>query len=177
MTRTKEKARRRAWGWTLLGSVLLLGALGMIPATFVSLQEQARIAEAPHWPATPGTVLSSTVEWRPTRYHRDYFARLRYTYVVDGIPRSSGVVGYSFNGGDFGRDAAAARTFAARYPVGSTVTVHYDPKDPASAMLFPGDGSTEMSMVVLIAVAGLAELGGALACFAVAKRRRRARAS
>ncbi len=176
MTRPKGKAKRRAWGWSLLGWLLLFGALGIVPATLVSLQEQQRLAEIPHWPTTPGTVLSATVEWQPSRSHRDYFARIQYTYVVDRVSHSSRNVGYSFNGGDFGRDADAARAFAAGYPVGSTVTVHYDPKDPESAVLFPGDGSAGKSVLVLLAVAGIAELGGAIACFAVAKRRRRATA-
>jgi hypothetical protein len=82
MTRPKGKAKRRAWGWSLLGWLLLFGALGIVPATVVSLQEQRRLGEIPHWPTTPGTVLSATVEWQPSRYHRDYFARIQYTCVV-----------------------------------------------------------------------------------------------
>ena len=86
------------------------------------------------WAQTAGTVLSTTIQVRRVGQSRSETPMVIYTYQVDGQPYQS----YRVRAGDeTGRIRVigdASRTLE-RYPVGSNVTVYYDPADPANAAL------------------------------------------
>lgn len=101
------------WGWSVL--------------------QNARVSES--WPTASGEVLSSTVRVDRDEDGTSYFADVTYRYVVDDLEYASDSVSF----GQFGSsDRDHAEGIVARYPVGSQVTVFYDPEDVETAVLEPG---------------------------------------
>jgi hypothetical protein len=86
------------------------------------------------WAQTVGTVLSTTIQIRRLGQTRAEIPMVIYSYEVDGRPYQSHRVRA---GDDTGRlpVVTSASTTLDRYPVGSNVTVYYDPHDPANAAL------------------------------------------
>ena len=120
--------------------VLFCAAAGLLLSLFLISNRRTAMAAA-RWPTTTGTILSSVAE-------------ARRTLVPSGRGQTvtvwSPVVEYSYRaqGRDyhgtrlaFGADVAGAQALAeetvARYPVGREVTVHFDPANPAFAVLEP----------------------------------------
>ena len=118
----------------VMGAVLILAGLGLV--AFMR-RRHALVRASQAWPAVPGTVLESAVR----RYGRSvetrwrYYPAVRYRYEVEGRA-------YTGRRLYFDEMAWASRSSAARlahkYPPGATVTVRYDPDDPARALLEPG---------------------------------------
>ena len=90
------------------------------------------------WPTTTGVVRDAALKTtfqKPGKAPR-FSAIICYSYTVDGIPRASTRI-------DFGdplrltKDEALASVYR-NYPVGKTVTVYYDSKNPDLATLVPG---------------------------------------
>lgn len=117
-----------------------------------------RLARAAAWPVAPGRVTISRVETRrgsddsgPT--HRSYEAVVEFRYEVGDLSFSSRQIalGWRTSGARKGAEAVVAR-----YPVGATVEVHYDPDNPSEAALERPRAASWLM------------LGAALACFAVA---------
>lgn len=111
---------------------------------------------AASWPTTDGEVAYSeaveTPRWSGERKleRRDERPDVRYRYSVEGrhytgkgISMSTGLVPYW--------EDVLARRIVERYPVGSKVTVHYDPSDPRVAVLEPG-ASIESWLALLAGV-------------------------
>ena len=85
-------------------------------------------------------VLRGTVSSTYTR-PPEYYVSVQYTYDVEGSPYFSSR--YSLGGGDrasdlYGEHSDAETEATDRFPVGAPLTVHYDPKEPTSAVLAPG---------------------------------------
>jgi Protein of unknown function (DUF3592) len=114
--------------------VLFFGAAGIMMLLFL-ISNWRTASAAARWPTTTGTILSSVAE-----PHR--------TLVPGGRGQTatmwSSVIEYSYRVQDrdyhgtrlaFGADVAGPRDLAektaARYPVGSKVTVHFDPANPS----------------------------------------------
>lgn len=79
------------------------------------------------WPTAPGIVETSqsTVQRRSRHVH------IGYAYEVQAVRyRSSRVAFGSYS-------PAAGRRWLRQYPVGATVTVRFDPRDPATSVLEP----------------------------------------
>ena len=98
-----------------------------------------------NWPATQGRVVESSVDTRTVtktsnnkrRTTTEYRATIRYEYVVNSTTYTNDRItverpGYS------GKDRGAAENSARAYPTGSAVTVYYDPRNPATAVLRTG---------------------------------------
>jgi hypothetical protein len=122
----------------IIQGFLFFAAAGLI-SSLVVLSDLAETRAARGWPTAPGTVLSSRAEG-----HRELVARGGGQTTTVWSP----VVEYSFKVGErtyhgsriaFGPEVAAGRpqaeAIAARYPERSSVTVHYDPSNPAHATL------------------------------------------
>lgn len=99
-----------------------------------------QVAEAAAWPQTAGRIVKSTVEHYRQRVGGAqsgtlvtfYAAVVEYSYRV--ADRDYHSTQLSFGGKSAGsQDLAEAK--AARYPVGSQVMVHYDPRNPSNAVL------------------------------------------
>lgn len=97
-------------------------------------------AEASTWPVTGGHVVASTVEHYRNRVGGArsgtlatfYEAVIEYSYRVDGREYHSTQIGF---GGKLAGSEEFAQAKAARYPEGTDVSVHYDPKNPSNAVL------------------------------------------
>lgn len=99
-------------------------------------RDRRRIArESRNWPQADGKILTATVatRWHPTvgNYH---VPRAHYSYAVAGTTYQGDVIRAGLE--QFGSiTKATAQTLIEQYPVGSSVKVHYNPADPASAVL------------------------------------------
>ncbi len=120
-----------------------------------------RVAEAAAWPQITGRILSSTVEHyrqrvggartgQLTTYHE---AVVEYVYSVNGHEYHSTQLSF---GGKVAGSQAFAEAQAARYPEGGQVTVHYDSKNPANAVLEIRIAHGVMWMMIALAFFGVA---------------------
>jgi hypothetical protein len=86
------------------------------------------------WAQTAGTVLSTTIRVRRVGQSRSEIPVVIYSYSVDGHPYQSHRVRAGDETGQI-KVIGDASSMLDRYPVGSNVTVYYDPDDPANAAL------------------------------------------
>jgi hypothetical protein len=126
-----EKAFLPGVAFFTLGGVMVLALL------WASRREAA---QASAWPQIAGRIVSSSVE-----HYRQRVGGAR-TGTLTTFYEAVVEYAYSVNGRDyhgtrlsFGARAAGSQAFAeaqaARYPEGSQVMVHYDPKNPSNAVL------------------------------------------
>ncbi len=145
--------------WIVIPFALLLIVAGV--GTFVGIVTQFRRGDASErWPTAPGRVLSSRVResWGGRRLI--YEPEVTYEYTVREGPTLRGdCVRFGEIAHDTARDA---RKIAARYPVGATVQVRYDPRDPSRSTLEPGVGPRVRLGIGAGAALALAALGLAL---------------
>lgn len=113
---------------TLILSVLLLVAGGLLVNSTATRFESYSIMS--HWPATTGIITISEVVGE-----RAFRPNVVFTYEVDGVVHldSTDLNMPSFGGRNNRREAAD--TMAAMYPVGSAVTIHYNPENPSEAKM------------------------------------------
>jgi hypothetical protein len=120
-----------------------------------------QVAEASGWQQTAGRIVSSTVEHyrqrvggaRTGSLATFYEAVVEYDYSVSGHDYHSTRVSF---GGKSAGSQQMAEAAAARYPEGSQVMVHYDPKNPSEAVLEVRIAQGVTWIVVAIAFFGLA---------------------
>lgn len=99
------------------------------------LGERSLANDSKTWPITAGIVIAAEIDMSAGRYSAHYQPHVTYVYTVNGesyaghVPRAGG---YSFG------SETVADYLLAQYPVGSTVSVHYDPDEPSRAVLEPG---------------------------------------
>ena len=109
---------------------------GLAALFVITVRPTYRSWQASRWPTTQGTVLSSKLDVNRNSDGGDtYRIDVRYRYAVAGRDFESNqydATGVSIHSG-FGLDKM--RAAVAAHPPGSTVVVHYDPADPADAML------------------------------------------
>ncbi len=105
-----------------------------------------------------GTNQIQTAKLRPAKAT----PHVAYTYIIDGKEykgnRISIYESFSYSGSSANAANKAAEKFLSRYPVGSMVTVHYNPKNPSDAILetgfdFIGICMTAIGLILMI-VAG-----------------------
>ena len=122
------------WLWLPVSAALLVVVpLGL---RIARLHRRARqvFGKAASWPETWGTVLSTSMQVRRIGQGRCETPIVIYTYQVDGRPYQAFRVRADEDHSRTRHVGDADRTLA-RYPVGSNVTVYYDPTDPAMAAL------------------------------------------
>jgi Protein of unknown function (DUF3592) len=115
-----------------------------------------------NWPTTDGVITSSKLETNSPIQVKDRFnnwrsyessmPKVRYTYTVDGKQLEGSRITREPRADDHG-DAVVAR-----YPVGKTVKVYYDAKDPASSVL---EAKTSIGGVILAIIGGFFVVFGA----------------
>ena len=128
----------RAMHARLCGLGVFLLVLGLAAYGGVQLAI-ARVNDTARWPSVSGRVVASevstaVVKTGPVRRFTPV-ANIRYTYSVEGQR-------YECEGGRVVpmlhfRPEGTPEELVARYPVGSSVTVFYNPADPADALLTP----------------------------------------
>lgn len=117
----------------------LVASVAVLAGLVVQLGRRAHRAAivrraAAAWSQTAGTVLSTTIQIRRLGQGRSEVPVVIYAYQVDGRPYQSFRVRAGDDTGGIRVNGDASRTLE-RYPVGSNVTVYYDPDDPANAAL------------------------------------------
>jgi hypothetical protein len=118
---------------TVILPILILGGIGYFLYRR-SQQSSSYRQSAQTWPSTSGTVLMSSVQTKRTGRSRSTYPVVVYQYSVNGQNYQSQRIkaGEQFMSI---RVAGEAQATAARYPVGSTVTVYYNPANPGESAL------------------------------------------
>jgi hypothetical protein len=117
------------WILRVAGAVMVLvGAIVLVGA--VRLRSRGR--QMLRWPTVTGKVISSDMASTGGPKVTSQVT-VRYAYRVDGKPYESERIRSGPDGDD--QRPGEAEHILARYPVGSRVTVHYDPEQPATAAL------------------------------------------
>jgi hypothetical protein len=110
------------------------------------------------WLAVPGVILSSGVNEHHSRNSKGhttttYRPYVSYQYEVMGQPYTGNQIGFGTAGYGHGK----AMSIIAAYPQGAPVTVHYDPADPAKAVLETKDvgGGSFVIIGIIFLVVGV----------------------
>ena len=130
-----------AFGVICFGSFILIFGAVAAWILYTYFQQRREAEESAGWPATQGTIVLSTVKVSTTRHEDDdeiweeisYFPKVQYEYSVMGKTYTGGRIAFGASKGFSSR--AAAEKVLERYPVGETVTVYYNPNNPADAVL------------------------------------------
>ena len=106
------------------------------------------------WPSVPGRIITSSV-YGPIygKYGPEYGADIEYRYSVEGGTCIATVIDPIKV---YHETLAESQSLVQRYPLGKTVTVYYDPRDPCNAVLVPVASPAN----VLFGCLGLIFLGG-----------------
>jgi hypothetical protein len=111
----------------------IAGAIIIGLGFLVHMRAQAKGRRAQLWPTTKGTVLTSEVALVQVMGNPMSTPAVTYSYQVGGQTLQSG--GLRVGVPRFFNKPDKAGALAAQYPVGSQVTVHYDPATPANTAL------------------------------------------
>ena len=131
--RKRAGAAREPWlsarrlAYFSIGGIFLLISLGLY--IWVAATESA----AQSWPTATGEVVESKVE-RVSGRNVAYAPVIHYRYEVDGTVYRGRKIELTDHP-NFG-SAEEAADYAAHFPPGAEVIVHYDPADPATAALY-----------------------------------------
>lgn len=123
-------------GGGFIAGVLLIG-IGII---FIQRgRGTRRLARAStQWPVTDGKILAAHVATKthqvPGSRYLYYVPQARYSYEVAGRRYEGDVIRAGIEQFGYGGEVQAQAQIA-RYPVGATVPVHYDPDNPSTAVL------------------------------------------
>jgi hypothetical protein len=98
----------------------------------VQFRQGLRADASRKWPTSSGTITLSALEKSPDNKWR-YRAVVQYRYRVGSTEYQGDRVFWAGNEGRQRHMAAVVGT----YPVGRTVKIHYDPQNPAEAVLDP----------------------------------------
>ena len=126
----------------LIGFGVIAIAIGVV--LYVSQFRQGlRATASKRWPVSSGTVIASALEKSPDGRWR-YRAAVRYRYRVGSKEYESGRI---FWGGNEGSQKHMASVIAT-YPQGSRLSVHYDPQNPAEAVIDPDQNIASRPLVL-----------------------------
>jgi len=155
-------------------SALLI--LGIIVIAFTAIgayllyrgfRDRSQGAAMQEWPYTTGVIRESTVRQIAGEGEEgwDHVPYVRYSYKVGGETYTGSSLTTGLMNTGAGEDTA--RQFVEDYPIGSTVTVWYNPKDPRQSAIEKRAGASGASIaigsVLLILALGLVCLFFALA--------------
>lgn len=119
----------------------VIGVALLVVAAIVFLirrRTAARQAASLSWPTCEGEVTRSWVHsYRDKDRDTQYMARVKYAYRIDGVGYESERI--AWGGRASSGVATAAQAVVARYPVGSSLRVHYNPGKPKEAVLEPSE--------------------------------------
>lgn len=134
--------------------IILFGAIFII----VSIVMRKKAQAAQTWPVAPGQILFSTIETHTSSdsdgdSSTHYEPKVEYSYAVMGSPMKGTRISFGAMGSDF----KAAQKTTTRYPVGASVSVHYNPEKPAESVLetTARGGTVFMVVGIVIAVVGI----------------------
>jgi hypothetical protein len=142
--------------------MMLIGLWGV----WAGRKHRAKALASASWPHVTGTITEQGIaeEQRTRRvndndtYETVYRPHLTYDYQVGGRSYAGRRIGFA----DLTQSSRArAQKILDAYPTGSTVKVHYDPSDPASATLDTTSSGTMTGIVLaaIVTVAGAVAAG------------------
>ena len=138
---------------------LIAGAIFLVLglAAFIGMQmAQSHIDRAQEWPSVDGEIVTSEIATVTGRFK--YGIR---TSVVADIGYVYSVNGQNYQGEHLRllpmlhmKGEGTPEEIVARYPVGRSVEVYYDPGDPSSAVLIPTPGDDASKLIRSVSVMG-----------------------
>ena len=132
---TEAAARKTAWAITAI-TVIFMAVGGFFVVQ--GAREWMKASDSAAWPTVAGTVTHSEVARHTStskgRTRISYSARIEFDYKIDGVRHHGNRRTYRVTSAS----QSGAQEAVDRYPVGSTVTVSYDPNDRTRAVLEPG---------------------------------------
>ncbi|MCU0522065.1 MAG: DUF3592 domain-containing protein [Anaerolineae bacterium] len=146
------------------GGIFTLALVGLgIFLVLQGVRSRSKAADSQTWPSVVGMV--EEVEVRESRSrdedgHIDiaYYPHVGYAYDVAGQSYRAHRV--TFGAIKPVKQAAIVKTALERYPLGSQVTVYYNPQKPSEAVLERDATHTQALLVIGIVCLGLALCGG-----------------
>jgi hypothetical protein len=132
---TEAAARKTAWAITAI-TVIFMAVGGFFVVQGV--REWMKASDSAAWPTVAGTVTHSEVTRHTStskgRTRTSYNARIEFDYEIDGVTYRGDRLTFKVTSSS----QSGAQETVDRHPVGSTVTVSYDPDDRTRAVLEPG---------------------------------------
>lgn len=127
--------------------LLLFGGAG-IWLIIKSIQDKKKVGESAAWPSTVGTITGSTIAESVSTSDDDNITHYRpvitYTYQIAGVSYESKRLMFGAVESGSNKNAQAV---VARYPIGASVPVYYNPLDAKEAVL---ERQSKSSSVMLI---------------------------
>lgn len=136
----------RGCGLAFIGCWILGWSAGTLTLDGTNVLNLVRQRAASSFPTAEGTITESKVVEQSDTDGTSYRAQLRYTYRVAGRDYTADRDRYWTLSG--GRAAAMQRVQS--HPVGSKVTVHYNPADPSDALLRPDITAADSFMLLFM---------------------------
>lgn len=136
----------RGCGFAFVGFWILLWSLGTLSADAAYIYNLVKQRASSAFPSVDGTIVESTIVENRDADGTTYTARLRYTYQVGGRDYTADRDRYYTVSAGRG----AARRMVEAHPVGSKVTVYYNPEDPSDALLRPGIAAGDSFMLLFM---------------------------
>ena len=129
-----------------------------------SIRDKKKAEASSSWPSAVGTVTESkiieNVSYDEDHYRRTtYRADVHYTYNVIGTPYESKKLAF---GATESSSAKSAQEVIARFPVGASVPVYYNPNDPKEAVLIREAKSSRVMMILGIVFMVIALCAGSI---------------
>jgi hypothetical protein len=132
---TEAAARKTAWAITAI-TVIFMAVGGFFVVQGV--REWMKASDSAAWPTVAGTVTHSEVTRHTStskgRTRTSYNARIEFDYEIDGVRHHGTRRTYRVTSSS----QSGAQEAVDRHPIGSPVTVSFDPDDHTRAVLEPG---------------------------------------
>lgn len=148
--------------------ILLFAGVG-VWMILKSNKDKKKVGESTNWPSTSGTITDShiteSVSTSDDNNITYYRPAISYKYEVIGTSYESNRL--MFGAAQSG-SRGGAQTVVAKYPVGSAVTVYYNPVDPKEAVLERQSKSTNVTMILGIVFIVMAVCVGCIGAISIA---------
>ncbi len=133
-------------GVCFVGIFFIVGVVLIIKA----IRDRKKAEASTSWPSTVGTITESTIEESYSRDedgHRETHFKpvVKYNYQVVGSTFTGDQI--AFGGGSTGHYKSAQQTIA-NYPVGTQVTVYYNPEKPEEVVLERRAASSKTMLII-----------------------------
>ena len=146
-TASLEKGNTKGNGLILIAALLVFG---LVFGGF-GLYRYNMGRDSASWPSEKGKITYSHARPHQKKSGNVYMPSVRYNYTVKG----KHYVGSRISASDeYQKTFGGAQDILRPYPVGQTVSVYYDPSDPATSLIEKGITANVYVM-----------MGGAIACF------------
>lgn len=136
----------------LLIAAILMSLFGLV-FVIIGIISNRRAALSKTWPTAPGEILNSTIVQHESTdsdgaSSTSYEPVVEYRYNVIGSPFTGKRIAYGANQFSYN----IAQKIISRYPIGSSIQVHYNPEKPADAVLETKSSGGTIFLIVGIVI-------------------------